>query len=184
MEENPEKLTALANEWGVLYPVCVDTSGVAAGAFSVTELPRGFLINHEGRLVASYTGMTEKNRNDLLLKMEALNREIIARRSTQTSFWVEPQFQVQEGDPALGPRWAEQVKKIIRDELKRQITPSKDKANYIISGKILAIEDEVNIEVIIRDSAGGEMTRFGASVISGDVSVLRTMLKYRLDALH
>jgi thiol-disulfide isomerase/thioredoxin len=182
MEDDPQKISETAKEWGMEYTVCVDPSGVAAKSFEVRDLPRGFLLDAEGRLVASYVGLTEQNNQDLVKKIDNLYRLMNEQQALGPMFWVEPAFAVQEGDASLGVKWAEYIRQLIGSSGKR-VAPSKEIANYFVSGNVLAIEDTIAIEVIIKDISGKEVSKFSTSVIGGDDSTLRTVLKRRLDIL-
>jgi len=182
MEEDPVKLKALGARWGVGYTICVDRGGVAASVFDVKELPRGFLLNEDGMLIASYVGMNDKNRKDFTAKLDEIRRRQDERKRYGSAFWVEPKFVVQEGDSSLGAKWASNVQEMIKS-MGRRLETSRDKAQYIVSGNVLALEDTIAVEVIIKDAAGREITRFSAAVNQGDDSTLRTVMKYRLDSL-
>ncbi len=52
------RLTAFSSEHKINYPILIGTNAVAA-AYNVHGVPAGFLIDREGKLVATYIGFVE-----------------------------------------------------------------------------------------------------------------------------
>lgn len=182
MEDNPDKVRAIVQEWGIKYPVCIDKGGITAELFEVKVLPRGFLIDENGVLVANYEGMNDKTFKDLLSRIDALSQALIQKRKAGCAFYVEPTFEVQEGNPSLAQKLPLEVASLV-SQLGFRVVQSKSEAHYIITGKILDLGDSVAIEIIILDPAGKIISSFSVDISNNDFSVLKTLLQIRLNSI-
>ncbi len=183
MERNPAKLKALGIEWGMRYPICVDPGEIAAKVFEVNTLPRGFLLNHNGKLIVSYMGMDDGSKRDLKKRLEMLNAYIIEARKARSTFYVEPEFEVEGAGGAVGKVWAKRVRETIVEK-GRKITDDKKDADYIVTGSVLVVEQDIAIDIIISDTQGNRIMNFGVSVTEKDYSMLGVVFEVRLKRLR
>jgi len=171
MEDDPATLASLVKELGITYPVCLDPNGAAARAFNVTVLPKGFLIDHRGKLIAFYNGMAEKNRQDLVKRITALDPEIKLYRAHGPAIYIGT---LADADAVAGDGelWRKKISGWLTEKGVR-IASTKDEADYIISGNVARIEEIFGVEVIVSDYLGREEMRLSDRVKKGDDARLK-----------
>ena len=176
--EDEKNIPGLINEWGIKYPICPDPDGKAAREFEVSALPRGFLLDHKGRLIASFEGMSEKNRNELVKKLAALKPEIMQYRAAGPSFFVKP-FAELTRTGEKGMIWRDKLRSWIAGEGVR-IAASPMDADYVISGNVSRIGDVEGVEIVF-SHYGEKETGFTDRVKKGDDARLKRIF---IETLH
>ncbi|MBW2599997.1 MAG: redoxin family protein [Deltaproteobacteria bacterium] len=181
-ESDKNKLGALAKQWGIKYPVSPDPDGKAARGFRVNTLPRGFLIDHKGKLLKRYEGMSAKNRQDLTKRLANLQQSIKRYQSTGPGFYVSVFEEANESAAGQGSIWQARITSWLKAK-GIGIASSPQDADYIISGNISKISKIVGVEIVINHSSGAVEYKFSDSVIGGKDDRLRELLNERLQAI-
>lgn len=181
-EQNPANIKALAAAWGMKYTVVKDPGGVAAKMMNVGDtLPRGYLLNERSIVIAEFTGINEKSKQEILAKIGVLSQNMRDKKTKGPSFWVVPELKVEEGDKALGKKYADKTRQTLAACGKR-VAVDKDIADYVIEGNVLAFEGVVAVELIVRDINNNVVTKFSVDVAEGE-DILRSTLESRLKNL-
>lgn len=173
-ENDPEKLRALAAEWNINYPVCPDHDGSAAALLGVKGLPRGFLLDQNGKLVASYESMNEINKKDLLNKLSGLQPEINKYHSLGPSFYIQTLDEATEGAAGEGKIYRDKILSWLRESNIR-IADSPDAATYRISGSVSKIKNILGIEIVVNFEGAADSNLSGV-VKAGDDSYIKKSL--------
>lgn len=171
--EEPEAVPALVKAWNIAYPVCFDSNGVIAKAFNVSVLPRGFLFDHRGMVISDYKGLSERDQNDIISKLNSLLPLIRNYRDTGPSFFVKPFEEKTPEAAGLGAQWASRVTDWAKQE-GAVILDSGQKADYIIGGEVAKIGKVLGVVITISYAGTVEKT-ISDRVIGDNLSRLRGM---------
>jgi len=69
-EHSREELSAFAKETGLLLPFCPDEGRKVFSLFAKDTIPRNFVINREGKIIASTIGFDKSEFNSLIHQIE------------------------------------------------------------------------------------------------------------------
>ena|GEM_PF-1127272 len=174
MENDEEKVRALARQWGIEYPICLDPDGRASLAMEVSALPKGFLLDHKGRIINSFEGMSDKNCEKLTQTLSLLQRVIQIYRDKGPAFYIAPLQEATDDAAGQGKIWQDKITSWISTEGIMTV-PSPDDADYVITGNVSRISNTVGIEIVI-SYAGVEDARLSDRVLKGDDARLRRLL--------
>jgi peroxiredoxin len=162
-ENDPQKIRNLAEVWHIKYPVCPDPDGNVARAFDVHALPRGFLMDHRGALIKSYTGTTKNNESDLKKRLAESQNALKQYQATGPVFYVLPLKESNQEAAGHSKIWKSRIEGWLKDRNLR-VSPNENEADYIISGNISMLRNITGIEIVIEHSSGQPESRFSDSV--------------------
>lgn len=179
--EKEEAIPQLVKSWNITYPVCLDTDGSIAKAFNVSVLPRGFLLDHRGVIVSDYKGLLEKDKSDILNRLNSLIPLIQGYRKTGPSFFVKAFEEKTSEASGLGGQWASRVTDWLKEE-GAVVVREEQRADYIIGGEVSKIGKILGVVITI--SYGGMVEKsISDRVIGTDDSRLRNLFVETLRAI-
>lgn len=171
-QNDPAKLKTVAKDWGIKYPISLDPDGKAAKAFNVDALPRGFLMDHRGRYITSYRGMTDVGRKDLAARLAALQPDIQKFRKMGPTFFVADFQESGAAAKGFGEVWTNTVTIWLLEE-SLQVTQNANEAEYVVSGNVSRASNLTGVVILIMNSSGDFIANFSGSVVGEDTAPLR-----------
>ena len=174
-ERDPKETLSLSDKWNIKYPVCVDPDGRAAKAFNVSVLPRGFLLDYRGHIIASYKGMNNKSKNNLLDKLASLQSKIVNYQKNGPSFYIKPLEEATASAVGLSKLWSEKISTWLEEKNVR-IASSPQNADYTISGSVSKIRNITGVEIAIFYEGDRELGFSEVLKTSDDSEVKETLI--------
>jgi hypothetical protein len=179
--EKEEAIPQLVKLWGITYPVCIDNDGSIAKAFNVSVLPRGFLLDHRGVIVSDYKGLTEKDKADIINRLNSLIPFIQSYRKTGPSFFVKTFEEKTSEASGLGGQWSSKIAEWLKEE-GAVVVREEQKADYIIGGEVSKIGKILGVVITI--NYGGMVEKsISDRVIGTDDSRLHDLFVESLRAI-
>lgn len=72
IDEEPEKLAAFVERYGITFPIGTDPGKQVATAYQTTGVPESLLVDRDGRIVERYVGPREWDAPEHVARIEAL----------------------------------------------------------------------------------------------------------------
>lgn len=179
--EKEEAIPQLVKLWNITYPVCIDNDGSIAKAFNVSVLPRGFLVDHRGMIVSDYKGLTEKDKADIINRLNLFIPLIQSYRKTGPSFFVKTFEERTSEASGLGGQWATKITEWLKEE-GAVVEREEQRGDYIIGGEVSKIGKILGVVITI--SYGGMVEKSVSDrVIGTEDSRLRELFVETLRAI-
>ncbi len=175
-EKKSSELAALAKEWSIEYPVCLDPEGDAAIAFGVKYLPYGVLIDHRSAVITKYEGMTGKKQKDLVKRLSSMQPEIIKYQKEGPSFHVQSFEETSDDAAGEGKVWEDKIRKWLV-EMGIKTVFSSTNADYVISGNVSKISNIIGVEIVINFRSSIDVSVSGVVKSGNDTEIRESFLK-------
>lgn len=182
MENDFDMLKSLVGEWGIKYAVIPDGDGKVSRAFENVIFPCSFLMDHTGKVIATYQGLGEVNNRAMIQQLTALQPKIKEYRAKGPTFFVGDFKESDQGAQGMGKIWQSRITSWLSAE-GATINPKKDRADYVISGNISSAADTTRIELIFSNSGGIEEFKFRNNLKKGEESKLRQQFVEKLKGI-
>lgn len=171
MENDYNELLALVKNWGIRYPVIPDPDGRVAAAFQQNLFPCAYLINHRGKFITAYKGLSAQNNREMSRKIEELMPSIAEYRAHGPAFFV---GEIKNGD-ALDETWRIKISDWLKGR-KIRVVANRTEADYIITGSLSPADKGLKMLIKILNAGMVEETRFAVEFPANSESKFKARL--------